>query len=138
MSIIKVKTQTRFMVLFTSRSSLTWGNLQVPCMASPPGIYLLPSPNNQLSHFYRDSMMTEFAFFDSKEEWWGDNMRALWGNLSICPHLDHLELPSHTPGELLSISHLKVWGMFKSLVTTWPIFECIQRVTQRLRVRAWP
>ena len=54
--------------------------------------------------------MTEFAFFDSKEERWGDNMRALWGDLSICPCLDHLELPYHTPVELLSISCLKVWG----------------------------
>ena len=54
--------------------------------------------------------MTEFAFFDSKEDRWGNNMRALWGDLSICPHLDYLELPYHTPGELLSISHLKVWG----------------------------
>ena len=54
--------------------------------------------------------MTEFAFFASKEDRWGDNMRALWGKLSICPHLDYLELPYHTSGELLSISHLKVWG----------------------------
>ena len=54
--------------------------------------------------------MTEFAFFASKEDRWGDNMRALWGNLSICPHLDYLELPYHTSGELLSISHRNVWG----------------------------
>ena len=54
--------------------------------------------------------MTEFAFFDGKEDRWGDNMRALWGNLSICPRLDYLELPYHTSGELLSVSHLKVWG----------------------------
>ena len=54
--------------------------------------------------------MTEFAFFDGKEDRWGDNMRALWGNLSICPHLDYLVLPYHTPGQLLSISCLKVWG----------------------------
>ena len=54
--------------------------------------------------------MTEFAFFDGKEDRWGDNMMALWGNLSICPSLDYLELPYHTSGELLSISHLKVWG----------------------------
>ena len=57
-SIIKVKTQTRFMVLFTSGSSLTWGNLQVLYMASPPGIYLLSTPNNQLlmplQRFYDD------------------------------------------------------------------------------------
>ena len=37
-------------------------------------------------------------------------MRALWGNLSICPILDHVDLPYHTVGELLSISCLKVWG----------------------------
>ena len=37
-------------------------------------------------------------------------MMALWGNLDICPHLDYLELPYHTPKELLSISHLKMWG----------------------------
>ena len=37
-------------------------------------------------------------------------MRALWGNLSICPILDHIDLPYHMAGELLSISHLKVWG----------------------------
>ena len=54
--------------------------------------------------------MTKFAFFDGKEGRWGDNMRALWGNLSICPCLDYLELPYHASGELLSISHLKVWG----------------------------
>ena len=54
--------------------------------------------------------MTEFAFFASKEDRWGDNIRALWGNLDICPCLDYLELPYHTSGELLSISCLKVWG----------------------------
>ena len=55
-------------------------------------------------------MMSKFAFFAGKEDRWGNNMRALWGKLSICPHLDHLELPYHTSGELLSISCLKVWG----------------------------
>ena len=54
-------------------------------------------------------MMTEFAFFASKEDRWGDNMMALWGNLNICPSLNSLELPYHTSGELLSISHLKIW-----------------------------
>ena len=34
-------------------------------------------------------------------------MMALWGNLSICPHLNYLELLQHI---LLSISHLKIWG----------------------------
>ena len=54
--------------------------------------------------------MTEFAFFDGKEERWGKKMRAVWGDLSICPCLDSLELQYHSPGELASISCLKVWG----------------------------
>ena len=37
-------------------------------------------------------------------------MRALWVSLSICPLLDHVDLPYHMVKELLSISHLKVWG----------------------------
>ena len=54
--------------------------------------------------------MTEFAFFAGKEDRWGDNMMALWGNLDICPSVDSLELPYHTSEELLSISCLKIWG----------------------------
>ena len=54
--------------------------------------------------------MSEFEFFANKEERWGDSIRALWGNLSICPILHHLDLPYHTVGELLSISCLQVWG----------------------------
>ena len=54
--------------------------------------------------------MTEFEFFTNREERWGDSMRALWGSLDICPPLDHVDFPYHMVGELLSISHLKVWG----------------------------
>ena len=54
--------------------------------------------------------MTKFEFFANREERWSDSMRALWGSLSICPLLDHVDLPYHTVGEVLSISHLKVWG----------------------------
>ena len=54
--------------------------------------------------------MKEFTFFASKEDRWDDSMRALWGNLSICPRLDYLELPYYTSEELLSICCFKVWG----------------------------
>ena len=54
--------------------------------------------------------MSKFEFFANKEERWGDSMRALWGNLSICPILHHMDLPYHMVGELLSISCLKIWG----------------------------
>ena len=37
-------------------------------------------------------------------------MRAIWGDLSICPHLNSLELPCHTLGELQPISWVKIWG----------------------------
>ena len=54
--------------------------------------------------------MTEFKFFAKREERWSDSMGAPWGSLSICPLLDHMDLPYHMAGELLSITHLKVWG----------------------------
>ena len=53
--------------------------------------------------------MTELEFFN-REERWSDSMRALWGSLSICPLLDHMDLQYHMVGELLCISCLKVWG----------------------------
>ena len=37
-------------------------------------------------------------------------MMSLWGSLNVCPHLNYLELPCHSSGELLSISSLKIWG----------------------------
>ena len=54
--------------------------------------------------------MLEFEFFKGRADRWGDSMRALWGSLEICPPTDHIDLPHHTAGELLSIGHLKVWG----------------------------
>ena len=43
-------------------------------------------------------MMTKLEFFANREERWGDSMRALWVNLSICPILDHVDLPYHMDG----------------------------------------
>ena len=37
-------------------------------------------------------------------------MITVWGNFDICPHLNCLDLPSHSPAELISISSFKVWG----------------------------
>ena len=61
-------------------------------------------------HLYRDPTMTEFAFFLNRVERWKKDLVTLWGNLGICPHLNHLELPSHSPVELTSVSRFKVWG----------------------------
>ena len=80
----------------------------VRCLPQVFACYLFPTIN--FSILYRDFMMTELKFLANREERWGDSMWALWGNLSICPLLDHMDLPYHTAGELLSISCLKVWG----------------------------
>ena len=113
MPTVKAKTQTRFMVLLhlgyhscgvISRHS-AWNLPQV-------FTHYLPLTIN-FSHLYRDYMMTEFAFFTGKGERWGNEMMALWGNLDIYPCLNYLKFPCHTSGELLSISHLKIWGDFQ-------------------------
>ena len=56
-------------------------------------------------------MMTEFAS-SSQTGWKG--RRGIWlpygGTFNICPHLNCLELPSHSPAELISVSSFKVWG----------------------------
>ena len=70
--------------------------------------YLFVTSN--FSHLYRNTTMSEFEFFKGRADRWGDSMRALWGSLEICPPTDHIDLPHHTAGELLSIGHLKVWG----------------------------
>ena len=54
--------------------------------------------------------MSEFEFFKGRADRWGDSMRAFLGSLEICHPTDHIDLPHHTAGELLSIGHLKVWG----------------------------
>ena len=52
--------------------------------------------------------MTEFNFFSNRAEGWTKDLSNLWGNISICPHLNLLELPGHSPTDL--ISGFKVWG----------------------------
>ena len=59
--------------------------------------------------------MSEFEFFMGKKDRWGDNMKALWGSLDICPPVDHMEIPGHTVEELHSFSCLKIWGDVQKL-----------------------
>ena len=65
--------------------------------------------------------MTEFAFFDNKEDRWDDSMWAHWGNVSICPCHDHVELPYHTLGNYSLSVTSKFGGMLRSPITVWPI-----------------
>ena len=53
--------------------------------------------------------MTEFTFSNRVERWKRD-LITVWGNFDICPHLNCLELPCHSPAELISVSSFKVWG----------------------------
>ena len=55
-------------------------------------------------------MMAEFAFFSNRVKRWKRDLAILWGNFDICPHLNCLELPGHSPAELVSVSSFKVWG----------------------------
>ena len=55
-------------------------------------------------------MMTEFDFFSNRAERWMKDLSTLWGNINICPHLNHLELPCHSPAKLIFVSSFKVWG----------------------------
>ena len=54
--------------------------------------------------------MTEFAFFLNRAERWKRDLASLGGNFDVCPCLDCLELPGHSPAELISVSSFKVWG----------------------------
>ena len=54
--------------------------------------------------------MTEFNFFFNRAERWTKDLSNLWGNISICPCPDLLELPCHSPTDLISVSGFKVWG----------------------------
>ena len=71
--------------------------------------YYPPLTFNSL-HLYRKYMMTKYAFFANKAERWKKDMAPLWGNFNICPHLDHLDLPSYSLAEQFSISSFNVWG----------------------------
>ena len=99
------------MVLFTSGPSLSGREISRHHMRHLPQVFAFYiSLIINLLLLYRDFTMTEYEFFVGREERWGNNMKALWGCFSICPLLIHIDLPYHTVGELLSISHLKVWG----------------------------
>ena len=55
---------------------------------------------NSSLHFYRNVTMSEFEFFMEREDRWGDNMKTLWGSLSICPLMTCIRLPHHMVEEL--------------------------------------
>ena len=112
MSIDDVNTQTIFMVLFTSRSLLTWGK-PLRCLIWCISSRYLSTIYSQLTvspFFYRHPIMTDYAFFSQGSDRWGKEMALLWGSLTICPPLQQFHIPSLTPAELSSLTSLKAWG----------------------------
>ena len=90
------------------------GNLQVPHLASPPGICLLSTFNNHIPPSFTDITLWQNTPSSQKKQTGGGKDRApLWGNLSICPLFHWLKCPCHSQEELSSISNLKVWGYTK-------------------------
>ena len=86
MSVVEVKTQTRFIVLFTSRSLLTWGKP----LDDLPGISprYLSAVYSQLTislFYYRHYTMTEYAFFSQKVDQWRKEMALIWGDIKNLP-----------------------------------------------------
>ena len=51
-----------------------------------------------------------FDFFFNRVERWTKDLSNLWGNISICPHLNLLELPCHSPTDHILVSSFKVWA----------------------------
>ena len=115
---IEVKTQTRFMVLFISGSLTHLREISRHLAWHLPQVFAYYPPliiNSQ--HIYGNHMMTEFAFLSNRAERWKRDLATLWGNFDVCHHLNCLELPGHSPAELISVSSFKVWRN-----TTWPIY----------------
>ena len=111
MPINNVITQTIFMVLFTSRSLLTWGK---PFNASS-GISsrYLSATYSQLTispFFCRHDTMTDYSFFTQGLDRWGKDLTLLWGHLTIYPPLQQIHIPPITQLELSSLKSLKAWG----------------------------
>ena len=109
MPVIEVKTQTRFMVLFTSGSLLTWGK---PLDASPghlPQIFVcyLPLLNYIPLSFTDILTMAEYAFFLQKADQWRKDIALMWEDISICPSLHWFQLPCHSQAELSSLNGLR-------------------------------
>ena len=84
------------------------GNLQAPCLASPPGICLLSTFNNYIPPFLQTLHYDKIHLLCGKSRQVGKRHGFLLGNLNICPQFHQFELPCHTQAELSSIRSLKV------------------------------
>ena len=110
MPINNIITQTIFVVLFTSRSLLTWGKpLDASSGISPRYLSATYSQLTTSPFFYRHHMMTDYAFFSQGSDRWGKNLIPLWGHFTICPPLHQFHISSITQSMLSSLTSLKAW-----------------------------
>ena len=85
------------------------GNLQVPHLASPPGICLLSTFNNYIPPSFTDITLWQNMPSLWKNRQVGKGHGSLVGNLNICSQLHWHKLPCNSQAELSFISSLKVW-----------------------------
>ena len=111
MPIDNIITQTIFMVLFTSRSLLTWGEpLDTSSGISPRYLSAAYSQLTTSPFLYRYYMMTDYAFFLTRVRQVGEGAHLAVGHLTICPPLQQFHISSITQSELSSLTNLKAWG----------------------------
>ena len=111
MSIDDVNTETRFMVLFTSGSLLTWGKpLDASSGVSPRYLSTIYS-QLIISPFLLQTSYNErvpFLFTRGRQVEEGDGLNV--GDINICPPLQWFHIPSLTPVKLSSLTSLKALG----------------------------
>ena len=99
------------MVLFTSGSLLTWGNLQALHLASPPGIHLLSTLNNSTSHVFTEIAWWLNMHFLPERQRGGGRIWCLYGGVSTSAPTWTTRNSHVIPlGNYFSISSLKIWG----------------------------
>ena len=54
--------------------------------------------------------MSNYIFYFKDPGCWGESYQSLWGCCNICPHLEQFHIAHITQTELVSLTHLKVWG----------------------------
>ena len=121
MSVVEVKTQTRFMVVFPSRPLVTWGKP----LDALPGISprYLPAIYSQLTispFLLQTYTMTEYAFFLTKSR---PMEKRDGSNVGGHQHLPFAAMVSNTflsQAELFSLNGLRTWGRGRNSTMTSP------------------
>ena len=86
MSVDDVDTQMRFMVLFTSKSLLTWEKpLDASPGISPRYLFTIYSQLTISPFLLQTSYNDRVCFLFTRVDMWRKEMAQMWGNINICP-----------------------------------------------------